>query len=224
MVGFRKVREQEEQPVLWGRTGHRRESRFKGPAATCDLSLAAADVSPTRHFTRHLFLSCSSRSHTTPALTCAVAFETATGERNSAPRVTEIEGEAQWPLSRLVILSLFCSLARSPPPLFRVRRWRRCAMFRLGGDYCQVLFFFFFSSHHVLMSMPPQLHGLTPVFSPSVSLLQQEVVSASFTHQSVRRAHGLRSAAHSTLFTQPPTALSPQVSPSACFYWVYCLV
>ncbi|XP_075874957.1 calcium uniporter protein, mitochondrial isoform X1 [Nelusetta ayraudi] len=39
----------------------------------------------------------------------------------------------------------------------------------------------------------------------------QEVVSASFTHQSVRRAHGLRSAAHSTLFTQPPTALSPQV-------------
>ncbi|KAM3862822.1 calcium uniporter protein, mitochondrial isoform 1-T1 [Diretmus argenteus] len=39
----------------------------------------------------------------------------------------------------------------------------------------------------------------------------QEVLSAPFPHQTVRRAHGLRSAAHSTLFTQPPTALSPQV-------------
>ncbi|XP_060895487.1 calcium uniporter protein, mitochondrial isoform X2 [Labrus mixtus] len=39
----------------------------------------------------------------------------------------------------------------------------------------------------------------------------QEVLSASFSRQTVRRAHGLRSAAHSTLFSQPPTALSPQV-------------
>uniref|UniRef100_A0AAQ5XFS9 Calcium uniporter protein n=3 Tax=Percomorphaceae TaxID=1489872 RepID=A0AAQ5XFS9_AMPOC len=39
----------------------------------------------------------------------------------------------------------------------------------------------------------------------------QEVLSAPFTRQTVRRAHGLRSAAHSTLFTQPTTALSPQV-------------
>ncbi|GLD68537.1 calcium uniporter protein, mitochondrial isoform X1, partial [Lates japonicus] len=38
----------------------------------------------------------------------------------------------------------------------------------------------------------------------------QDVLSAPFTRQTVRRAHGLRSAAHSTLFTQPPTALSPQ--------------
>ncbi|XP_065815890.1 calcium uniporter protein, mitochondrial isoform X1 [Labrus bergylta] len=38
-----------------------------------------------------------------------------------------------------------------------------------------------------------------------------EVLSASFSRQTVRRAHGLRSAAHSTLFSQPPTALSPQV-------------
>lgn len=43
---------------------------------------------------------------------------------------------------------------------------------------------------------------------------QQEVLSAPFSRQTVRRAHGLRSAAHSTLFIQPPTALSPQVSPS----------
>nr|XP_046257406.1 calcium uniporter protein, mitochondrial isoform X1 [Scatophagus argus] len=39
----------------------------------------------------------------------------------------------------------------------------------------------------------------------------QEALSAPFNRQTVRRAHGLRSAAHSTLFTQPPTALSPQV-------------
>ncbi|XP_029031233.1 calcium uniporter protein, mitochondrial isoform X2 [Betta splendens] len=39
----------------------------------------------------------------------------------------------------------------------------------------------------------------------------QEVLSASFTRQTVRRAHGLRSAAPPSLFTQPPTALSPQV-------------
>ncbi|KAM9364539.1 calcium uniporter protein, mitochondrial isoform 1-T1 [Pholidichthys leucotaenia] len=39
----------------------------------------------------------------------------------------------------------------------------------------------------------------------------QEVLSAPFAHQTVRRAHGLRSAAHSALFTQPTTALSPQV-------------
>ncbi|KAK1905111.1 Calcium uniporter protein mitochondrial, partial [Dissostichus eleginoides] len=38
----------------------------------------------------------------------------------------------------------------------------------------------------------------------------QEVLSAPFTRQTVRKAHGLRSAAHSTIFTQPPTALSPQ--------------
>ncbi len=48
-----------------------------------------------------------------------------------------------------------------------------------------------------------------------MSFPQQEVLSAPFTRQTVRRAHGLRSAAHSTLFTQPPTALSPQVSVSA---------
>ncbi|KAM3862823.1 calcium uniporter protein, mitochondrial isoform 2-T2 [Diretmus argenteus] len=41
--------------------------------------------------------------------------------------------------------------------------------------------------------------------------IRPEVLSAPFPHQTVRRAHGLRSAAHSTLFTQPPTALSPQV-------------
>ncbi|XP_056292003.1 calcium uniporter protein, mitochondrial isoform X2 [Pseudoliparis swirei] len=40
---------------------------------------------------------------------------------------------------------------------------------------------------------------------------KQEVLSAPFTCQTVRRSHGLRPAAHSTLFTQPPTALSPQV-------------
>uniref|UniRef100_A0A3Q1IY50 Calcium uniporter protein n=1 Tax=Anabas testudineus TaxID=64144 RepID=A0A3Q1IY50_ANATE len=42
--------------------------------------------------------------------------------------------------------------------------------------------------------------------------IRPEVLSAPFTRQTVRRVHGLRSAAHSTLFTQPPTALSPQVS------------
>ncbi|XP_031158255.1 calcium uniporter protein, mitochondrial isoform X2 [Sander lucioperca] len=41
--------------------------------------------------------------------------------------------------------------------------------------------------------------------------IRPEVLCAPFTRQTVRRAHGLRSAAHSTLFTQPPTALSPQV-------------
>ncbi|XP_060895486.1 calcium uniporter protein, mitochondrial isoform X1 [Labrus mixtus] len=41
--------------------------------------------------------------------------------------------------------------------------------------------------------------------------IRPEVLSASFSRQTVRRAHGLRSAAHSTLFSQPPTALSPQV-------------
>ncbi|KAM4592166.1 calcium uniporter protein, mitochondrial isoform 1-T1 [Odontesthes bonariensis] len=39
-----------------------------------------------------------------------------------------------------------------------------------------------------------------------------EVLPAPFTRQTIRRAHGLRSAAHSALFTQPTTALSPQVS------------
>ncbi|XP_069394386.1 calcium uniporter protein, mitochondrial isoform X1 [Paralichthys olivaceus] len=39
----------------------------------------------------------------------------------------------------------------------------------------------------------------------------QDVLSAPLSRQTVRRAHGLRSAPHSTLFTQPPTALSPQV-------------
>lgn len=41
--------------------------------------------------------------------------------------------------------------------------------------------------------------------------IRPEVLSASFSRQTVRRAHGLRSAAHSTLFSSPPTALSPQV-------------
>lgn len=50
----------------------------------------------------------------------------------------------------------------------------------------------------------------------SVAFLQQDVLSAPFPHQTVRRAHGLRSATHSTLFTQPTNALSPQVSVSAC--------
>lgn len=223
MVGFRKLGSRKTS--RYGRTGHRRESRFKGPAATCDLSLAAADVSPTRHFTRQLLLSCSSRSHTTPPLTCALAFETATGERNWAPRVTEIEGEAQWPLSRLVILSLFCSLARSlaAAAVSGATMTPLCYV-PFGWWLLQGVFFFVFFLLPCADVDAPQLHGLTLVFYPSVSLLQQEVVSAPFTHQSVRRAHGLRSAAHSTLFTQPPTALSPQVSPSACFYWVYCLV
>ncbi|KAM6915841.1 calcium uniporter protein, mitochondrial [Xenentodon cancila] len=39
----------------------------------------------------------------------------------------------------------------------------------------------------------------------------KEVLAAPFARQAVRRAHGLRSAAPSTLFTQPITALSPQV-------------
>ncbi|KAM9803805.1 calcium uniporter protein, mitochondrial [Neosynchiropus ocellatus] len=39
----------------------------------------------------------------------------------------------------------------------------------------------------------------------------QEVLSAPFTRQNVRRVHGLRSAAHPTLFNHPPIALSPQV-------------
>uniref|UniRef100_A0A1A8AK85 Calcium uniporter protein n=1 Tax=Nothobranchius furzeri TaxID=105023 RepID=A0A1A8AK85_NOTFU len=39
----------------------------------------------------------------------------------------------------------------------------------------------------------------------------QELLPATFTRQTVRRAHGLRSAAHSTLFTQPTSTLSPQV-------------
>ncbi|MED6273796.1 hypothetical protein CHARACLAT_010091 [Characodon lateralis] len=39
-----------------------------------------------------------------------------------------------------------------------------------------------------------------------------EVLPATFTRQTVRRVHGLRSAAHSTLFTQTATALSPQCS------------
>uniref|UniRef100_A0A3Q0RKA8 Calcium uniporter protein n=1 Tax=Amphilophus citrinellus TaxID=61819 RepID=A0A3Q0RKA8_AMPCI len=42
--------------------------------------------------------------------------------------------------------------------------------------------------------------------------IRPEVLSAPFPHQTVRRAHGLRSATHSALFTQPTTALSPQVS------------
>nr|XP_004556127.1 calcium uniporter protein, mitochondrial isoform X1 [Maylandia zebra] len=40
---------------------------------------------------------------------------------------------------------------------------------------------------------------------------KEDVLSAPFPHQTVRRAHGLRSATHSTLFTQPTNALSPQV-------------
>ncbi|XP_034040205.1 calcium uniporter protein, mitochondrial [Thalassophryne amazonica] len=41
--------------------------------------------------------------------------------------------------------------------------------------------------------------------------IRPEVLSAPFPHQTVRKAHGIRSAAHSTLFSQPSTALSPQV-------------
>nr|XP_019944530.1 PREDICTED: calcium uniporter protein, mitochondrial [Paralichthys olivaceus] len=41
--------------------------------------------------------------------------------------------------------------------------------------------------------------------------IRPDVLSAPLSRQTVRRAHGLRSAPHSTLFTQPPTALSPQV-------------
>uniref|UniRef100_A0A672HIU6 Calcium uniporter protein n=1 Tax=Salarias fasciatus TaxID=181472 RepID=A0A672HIU6_SALFA len=48
--------------------------------------------------------------------------------------------------------------------------------------------------------------------------IRPEVLSAPLTRQTVRRAHGQRSAAHSTLFTQPPTALSPQVSRPARVY------
>uniref|UniRef100_A0AAX7V778 Calcium uniporter protein n=1 Tax=Astatotilapia calliptera TaxID=8154 RepID=A0AAX7V778_ASTCA len=44
--------------------------------------------------------------------------------------------------------------------------------------------------------------------------IRPDVLSAPFPHQTVRRAHGLRSATHSTLFTQPTNALSPQVSVS----------
>ncbi|XP_054606159.2 calcium uniporter protein, mitochondrial isoform X2 [Nothobranchius furzeri] len=41
--------------------------------------------------------------------------------------------------------------------------------------------------------------------------IRPELLPATFTRQTVRRAHGLRSAAHSTLFTQPTSTLSPQV-------------
>uniref|UniRef100_A0A3Q2QC74 Calcium uniporter protein n=1 Tax=Fundulus heteroclitus TaxID=8078 RepID=A0A3Q2QC74_FUNHE len=41
--------------------------------------------------------------------------------------------------------------------------------------------------------------------------LLQEVLPATFTRQTVRRAHALRSAAHAALFTQTTTALCPQV-------------
>ncbi|XP_061815605.1 calcium uniporter protein, mitochondrial isoform X2 [Nerophis lumbriciformis] len=41
--------------------------------------------------------------------------------------------------------------------------------------------------------------------------VRPQVLTPPFTRQTVRRAHGLRSTAHSTLFTQPPNALSPQV-------------
>ncbi|XP_077469694.1 calcium uniporter protein, mitochondrial [Stigmatopora argus] len=41
--------------------------------------------------------------------------------------------------------------------------------------------------------------------------IRPEVLSAPFTRQTVRRAHGLRPATQSTLFTQPPTALSSQI-------------
>ncbi|XP_075932987.1 calcium uniporter protein, mitochondrial isoform X3 [Anarhichas minor] len=47
-------------------------------------------------------------------------------------------------------------------------------------------------------------------FLPVALHEEQEVLSAPFTRQTVRRAHSLRPAAHSTLFTQPPAALSPQ--------------
>nr|XP_054606159.1 calcium uniporter protein, mitochondrial isoform X2 [Nothobranchius furzeri] len=41
--------------------------------------------------------------------------------------------------------------------------------------------------------------------------IRPELLPATITRQTVRRAHGLRSAAHSTLFTQPTSTLSPQV-------------
>ncbi|KAM4598847.1 calcium uniporter protein, mitochondrial [Fundulus diaphanus] len=41
--------------------------------------------------------------------------------------------------------------------------------------------------------------------------IRAEVLPATFTRQTVRRAHALRSAAHSALFTQTTTALCPQV-------------
>ncbi|XP_004077503.1 calcium uniporter protein, mitochondrial isoform X1 [Oryzias latipes] len=53
----------------------------------------------------------------------------------------------------------------------------------------------------VVSSQRRQQHILSP----------QEFLPAPFSRQSVRRAHGLRSAGHSTLFNQPITALSPQV-------------
>lgn len=90
----------------------------------------------------------------------------------------------------------------------------RFAVFHLGCDYTRG-----FPLRRELMTMPPS----STLFFLSLPLfLQQEVVSAPFTHQSVRRAHGLRSAAHSTLFTQPPTALSPQVS-LPCIWCIYCM-
>lgn len=92
----------------------------------------------------------------------------------------------------------------------------RFSIFHLGCDYSRR-----FPLRRELMTMPP---GSTLSFLSLPLFLQQEVVSAPFTHQSVRRAHGLRSAAHSTLFTQPPTALSPQVSPSACIRCIYVYV
>ncbi|TNN66707.1 hypothetical protein EYF80_023096 [Liparis tanakae] len=54
------------------------------------------------------------------------------------------------------------------------------------------------------------IRASSPSSSAGKLMSEQEVLSAPFTRQTVRRAHGLRPAAHSTLFTQPPTALSPQ--------------
>lgn len=142
-------------------------------------------------------------------------FELRPKKKRNLPRpVTGIENETQQPLSRLIILSLFLAHNKAQY-LVMVGCFgsdMRSAIFHLGCDYTR-----HFSLRGELMTMPP---GST-LFFLSLSLsLQQEVVSAPFTHQSVRRAHGLRSAAHSTLFTQPPTALSPQVSPSACIWCI----
>lgn len=208
------LNEQENEPIFWG-----------APAVSVKVSpVPTSDWQPRQQMRPHtlshrtfhtplLLLFCTSCSYTTlPYAECSNCDQKK--KRNFPRPVTGIENETQQPLSRLIILSLFLAHNKAQY-LVMVGCFgsdMRSAIFHLGCDYTR-----HFSLRGELMTMPP---GST-LFFLSLSLsLQQEVVSAPFTHQSVRRAHGLRSAAHSTLFTQPPTALSPQVSPSACIWCI----
>ncbi|XP_051935605.1 calcium uniporter protein, mitochondrial isoform X2 [Hippocampus zosterae] len=55
------------------------------------------------------------------------------------------------------------------------------------------------------------LPALVPPSPRHQQHIRPEILSAPFTRHTVRRVHGLQSAAHSTLFTQPTTTLSPQI-------------